>query len=132
MNKVTINEREYTIPEVDFDAVCELEEKGVDLLAADAKHPKLAITLRGIVAWIMGVPEKVASREIMDHIQKGGNIIEILNAVTEAMQDSGFFGQRETANVTRMPQDHQRKRKNKNRNGNRYNNARTTNDSQTS
>jgi hypothetical protein len=132
MNKVTINGREYTIPEVDFDAVCELEEKGVDLLAADAKHPKLAITLRGIVAWIMGVPEKVASREIMDHIQNGGNIIEILNAVTEAMQDSGFFGQRETANVTRMPQDHQRKRKNKNRNGNRYNNARTTNDSQTS
>lgn len=132
MNKVTINGREYTIPEVDFDAVCELEEKGVDLLAADAKHPKLAITLRGIVAWIMGVPEKVASREIMGHIQNGGNIIEILNAVTEAMQDSGFFGQRETANVTRMPQDHQRKRKNKNRNGNRYNNARTTNDSQTS
>lgn len=132
MNKVTINGREYTIPEVDFDAVCELEEKGVDLLAADAKHPKLAITLRGIVAWIMGVPEKVASREIMDHIQNGGNIIEILNAVTEAMQDSGFFGQRETANVMRMPQDHQRKRKNKNRNGNRYNNARTTNDSQTS
>lgn len=132
MNKVTINGREYTIPEVDFDAVCELEEKGVDLLAADAKHPKLAITLRGIVAWIMGVPEKVASREIMDHIQNGGNIIEILNAVTEAMQDSGFFGQRETANVTQMPQDHQRKRKNKNRNGNRYNNARTTNDSQTS
>lgn len=132
MNKVTINGREYTIPEVDFDAVCELEEKGVDLLAADAKHPKLAITLRGIVAWIMGAPEKVASREIMDHIQNGGNIIEILNAVTEAMQDSGFFGQRETANVTQMPQDHQRKRKNKNRNGNRYNNARTTNDSQTS
>ena len=132
MNKVTINGREYTIPEVDFDAVCELEEKGVDLLAADAKHPKLAITLRGIVAWIMGVPEKVASREIMEHIQNGGNIIEILNTVTEAMQDSGFFGQRETANVTRMPQDHQRKRKNKNRNGNRYNNARTTNDSQTS
>lgn len=132
MNKVTINGKEYAIPEVDFDAVCELEEKGVDLLAADAKHPKLAITLRGIVAWIMGVPEKVASREIMDHIQNGGNIIEILNAVTEAMQDSGFFGQRETANVTRMPQDHQRKRKNKNLNGNRYNNARTTNDSQTS
>jgi hypothetical protein len=132
MNKVTINGREYTIPEVDFDAVCELEEKGVDLLAADAKHPKIAITLRGIVAWIMGVPEKVASREIMEHIQNGGNIIEILNTVTEAMQDSGFFGQRETANVMRMPQDHQRKRKNKNRNGNRYNNARTTNDSQTS
>ena len=129
MNKVTINGKEYTIPEVDFDAVCELEERGVDLLAADAKHPKLAITLRGIVAWIMGVDERSASREIMDHIRDGGSIIDILNGVTTAMQDSGFFGQKKTANVTQIPQDHQKPRK---KNRNRYNNgAKNTNASQT-
>lgn len=129
MNKVTINGREYTIPEVDFDAVCELEEKGVDLLAADAKHPKLAITLRGIVAWIMGVDERAASKEIMAHIQNGGNIIEIMNGVTSAMQDSGFFGQKKAANVTQMPQDHKRKNRNKSRN---RNHASNTSGSQTS
>ena len=131
MNKVTINGKEYEIPEVDFDAICELEEKGVDLLSADAKHPKLAITLRGIVAWIMGVPERTASAEIMGHIQNGGNIVDILNSITEAMQESGFFGQRKTASVSQMPQDHQKPKKPKNNNKNR-NVAKTTNPSPTS
>ena len=131
MNKVTINGREYEIPEVDFDAICELEEKGVDLLSADAKHPKLAITLRGIVAWIMNVPEKTASAEIMGHIQNGGNIIDILNAITEAMQDSGFFGQRKTASVSQMPQDHQKPKRPRNNSKNR-NVAKTTSGSPTS
>ena len=131
MNKVTINGKEYEIPEVDFDAICELEEKGVDLLSADAKHPKLAITLRGIVAWIMNAPEKTASAEIMGHIQNGGNIIDILNAITTAMQDSGFFGQRRTASVSQMPQYHQKPKKPKNNNKNR-NVAKTTGGSPTS
>ena len=130
MNKVIINDKEYEIPEVDFDAICELEENGVDLLSADSKHPKLAITLRGIVAWIMGVPEKTASAEIMAHIQNGGNIVDILNAVTTAMQDSGFFGQRKTAGATPMPQDHQKKKRN-NKSGKNAS-AKTTSVSQTS
>ena len=131
MHEVTINGRRYRIPEVDFDAVCELEEKGVDLLAADSKHPKLATTLRGIVAWIMGVSEREASAEIMAHINGGGNIIEIINGVTVAMQDSGFFGQRRTANVSQMPQDHQRKKR-KTNNRSRNESEKTTNDSPTS
>lgn len=126
MHEVTINGKNYRIPEVDFDAVCDLEERGVDLLSADAKHPKLAITLRGIVAWIMGVNERAASAEIMAHINNGGSIIEIMNGVTAAMQDSGFFGRSESANVTQIPQDHQKKRK-----GRRNESERTTGDSQT-
>ena len=131
MNKVNINGREYEIPEVDFDAICELEERGVDLLSTDAKHPKLAITLRGIVAWIMGVPERTASAEIMAHLQNGGSVVEILDAITSAMQDSGFFGQRKTANVSQIPQDHQKPKRPKNNNKNK-NVAKTTSPSPTS
>lgn len=129
MHEVTINGKNYRVPEVDFDAVCELEERGVDLLSADSKHPKLATTLRGIVAWIMGVNEREASTQIMEHIRNGGNIVEILNGVTAAMQDSGFFGQRRTANVSQMPLDHQRKKR---KNRNHSESEKTTSDSQTS
>ena len=127
MNKVTINGKTYLIPEVNFDAVCELEENGVDLLAMDSRHPKLATTLRGLCAWIMKVEPRVASREIEAHIKAGGNIIEVLEAVTDAMKDSGFFGQSGTERVTPIPRDHQRKK-----NRNRPDHEKTTDASQTS
>ena len=57
---------------------------------------------------------KDASEEIQEHIKNGGNIMEILDAVMEAMNDSGFFnGQNNKA--ARIPQDHKRP-KNRQRN----------------
>ena len=120
---ITLNDSTYVIPEMDFEAVCELEEHGVDLLAMDRDHPKFAVMLRGICAWVMDVDNRTASREISEHIKKGGDLMGILGAVTDAMGDSGFFGQSEPEKVTPMPQDHQKK-------GNRS--RRSTNPSQTS
>ena len=91
MENVVINGREYRIPEVDFDAICNLEEHGVYLLNMDRKNPKTATMLRGIVSWIMDVEPERASKEIQEHIQNGGDIGEILSAVTRAVTHSGFF-----------------------------------------
>lgn len=91
---VMINEKRYEIPEVNFDAVCELEEMGVEFLALNPNKPRLASTIRGLAAWVMGVDLKTASREIEAHIANGGNIADILEKITGAVQKSGFFAQK--------------------------------------
>lgn len=122
MNTVTINGKEYQIPKVDFEAICELEENGVYLLNMDQKNPKLATMIRGLVAWIMGVSSEEASQEIQSHIQNGGDLVGIMTSVTQAVQNSGFFRRSGDANtedkVTEMPQNREQRRK-QNRNNTR-------------
>ena len=118
MSYVTINDKEYPIPEMSFDAVCELEENGVELLSMNSRHPKLATTLRGLVAWVMGTDAATASREISAHISKGGNIMDILNPITDEMGKTGFFKRDADTDkkVKKYPQDHKSKsQKNTNR-----------------
>lgn len=122
MNTVTINGKEYQIPKVDFEAICELEENGVYLLNMDQKNPKLATMIRGLVAWIMGVSSEEASQEIQAHIQNGGDLVGIMTSVTQAVQNSGFFKRSGDTNtedkVTEMPQNREQRRK-QNRNNTR-------------
>ena len=93
MSSVIINEKEYELPEFNFDAICQLEENGVYLLNMDKENPKIATMLRGLVAWIIDASPEVASREIQAHIANGGNIGDILNEVTKELGRSGFFNQ---------------------------------------
>ena len=115
MSVVTINGKEYTIPEMDFNAVCELEENGVELLNINSRHPKIATTLRGLVAWVMGADAATASKEISAHIAGGGNIMDIMDPITTEMSRTGFFGQKTAeTKVAKYPQDHQKKGQRKN------------------
>lgn len=109
MSYVIINGNKYNIPEVDFDAVCELEERGVNLLNVDKSNMKLATMARGLVAWIMGVDVQTASKEIETHIANGGNIIDIVSRVTDSINNSGFFKQ----GGKKQPQDHKGKQSRK-------------------
>lgn len=92
MSYITINEREYEIPQVNFDAICELEEAGVKLVGVNAKDMKLLSTIRGLAAWIMGVDTATASHELEEHILGGGDITEIMTAFMREAEKSGFFG----------------------------------------
>ena len=124
MSYVVINGNKYDIPEVDFDAVCELEERGINLLRMDENNMKLATMTRGLVAWIMGVDVQTASKEIEAHISNGGNIIDIISRLTDAINNSGFFKQggkvqpqdhksKQNGKATQYPQNRARRRKNK-------------------
>lgn len=105
MSYVIINGNKYDIPEVDFDAVCELEERGVNILNQDKSNAKLATMCRGLAAWIMGTDVHTASRELEAHVTNGGNILDIINRATDAINNSGFFKQ----GGKKQPQDHQKK-----------------------
>lgn len=56
MSYVIINGNKYDIPEVDFDAVCELEERGINLLNMDKGNMKLATMARGLWKPMCGRP----------------------------------------------------------------------------
>lgn len=105
MSYVIINNNRYEIPEINFDTICELEEMGVNILSMDKNKPHIATTIRGLVAWIMDTDIQNASMEIEAHIANGGNIIEILTKVSDAINKSGFFGR----NRQKQPQDHKGK-----------------------
>ena len=123
-NYVTINGREYRIPEMDFETVCQLEENGISLLSMNEKNPKIATMIRAFVAWIMDVTPQRASAEIQEHIQNGGNIMDLLTAITTALETSGFSkGNRQNDSVRRFPQDHKKSNRNRNKNKNRQNNT---------
>lgn len=93
MKYVTINGKEYQIPKMDFDAICDLEERGVDLLGASSTNGRLASTVRGLTAWIMGTDNKTAGAEIGEHLKAGGTLADIFNAISDALEDSGFLSQ---------------------------------------
>ena len=116
-NFVTINGREYEIPEMDFDTICELEENGVSLLAIDEKNPKVATMLRAFVAWIMHTDTKHAGAEISAHIRNGGNLMDLITAITDALNAAGFSGGNQSgSNVQEFPD--QKKNKSQSRNTN--------------
>ena len=126
MNTVTINGREYVIPEMDFETVCQLEENGISLLAMDERNPKIATMLRAFVAWIMKTTPQRASAEIQAHLNNGGNLIDLITIITTALEDSGFSRGNRPAKVKEFP-DHQKKQQNRNKN---RNNGRPTEPSQ--
>lgn len=116
MKNVVINGQTYTIPEITFEEICRLEENGVYLLNMNRKDRNVATMLRGIVAWIMDAEPEVASAAIQGHMENGGRIDEILVAVREAMDESGFFGQARKAQERPVFQDHQKKNNNQRKN----------------
>ena len=95
MSFVTINDKEYKIPDVNFDAICELEENGVQITGAGKSgNVKMFSFIRGITAWIMGTDIHTASIELEEHIKNGGDATEVLSAFMQEAEKSGFFGNR--------------------------------------
>lgn len=111
MRYVEINEKEYEVPDLDFNAMCELEDRGIpiaQLRSGDAKELKLASMVRGIAAWIMDCSLRQSGIEINEHLKKGGNLDGILDAFNDEGEKAGFS---EEGKVKQIPRDHKKKNK---------------------
>lgn len=82
-----LNGKEYKIPELDFNTVCQLEEHGIDLVGQNAKP---LTTLRAFVALAVGDTEK-AGKELEAHLANGGSLEDVMKEVNTVLQNSGFF-----------------------------------------
>lgn len=83
-----INGIEYRNIPLDFNAVCKLEDMGVDITNVDEK---VMTTARAYVALCMHKPVSVAGQEIEQHVMNGGTLNEIYEAFAAEVEKSGFF-----------------------------------------
>lgn len=84
---ITINSKEYKIPEINFKAICEIEDLGVDF----SKVSSLKF-ISGLLAYTIGCDMDTAMNEIEEHIKNGGSL-DSLNVLVEAVYQSSFFQQ---------------------------------------
>lgn len=85
---VVINGRVYPTVEVTFNTICEFEDMGVPMAEIEKKSVML---LRAYAALCMGKKAADAGAEIEQHIVNGGSFDDIAAALTEAIEESGFF-----------------------------------------
>ena len=83
-----INDREYHIPELNFNAMCELEDLGASFSEMDKKGLS---TVRAFLALAMGGDTDKAGKEIEALLASGGNFDEIMEDINRPVEESGFF-----------------------------------------
>lgn len=87
IKKITLNGKEYSIKDVNFEEMCELEDMGLSLATVKSK-PLTAF--RALVAFYCDMSTEDASKEIEEHLRNGGNM-DLLSELVEHLANSGFF-----------------------------------------
>ena len=102
-----LNGKEYKIPELDFNAMCRLEEMGVNLMQMDNK---MFMLVRGLIALSMNSDLEKAGQELEAHVIGGGRLEDVMEEISKAVNESGFFralqqGQTKSAPAGRKAQE---------------------------
>lgn len=87
MKKITINGKEYAVKPIDFNAICELEDKGFSLQDAAKQSMK---TIRALVALVMERDIDKAGKEVEQHLANGGKFSDFA-VLIENLTESDFF-----------------------------------------
>ena len=83
-----INDREYTIPELNFNAMCELEDLGASFSEMDKQALS---TVRAFLALAMGGDAEKAGKGIEAHIASGGKFDDIMQDIRQSRGGKRFF-----------------------------------------
>lgn len=87
-NTFTINGKKHTAAPFDFNLVCDLEEKGIQM---EEMSKKQMSTLRAYLALCTGMSIEQAGKELEAHKIAGGSFEEISRAFNSEMEKSDFF-----------------------------------------
>lgn len=87
MEKIKINEKEYELRKIDFNAVCELEDLGMSIINIKDKTFK---SIRALVAFVMKCDLDKAGKEVESHLANGGKINDF-TPLFEMISKSDFF-----------------------------------------
>lgn len=88
MKNFEINGKKYVTKDFDFNLVCDLADRGVDI-SKSLGNP-LAL-VRAYVSICSGLPMETAGKEIQEHIINGGNINDIMGIISNEIDKSDFF-----------------------------------------
>ena len=83
-----VNGRSYKAKEFDFNLLCDLEEQGLSLEDIDKKPMSL---IRTYLAFCGNITKEQAGREIEGHLANGGKFEDVVQAMSDQMNSSGFF-----------------------------------------
>lgn len=86
---IIVNSKDYKCKEINFNAICELEELGFSITNINLKK-NLFSTLRACFAFHSGLPLEIASKEIENHLANGGDLEDLMPFV-ESIVTSDFF-----------------------------------------
>lgn len=84
--------KEYEVPNVDYNVICDLDKYGVNLLSGEA--PNAFVLSRAFLALSVG-SNKAAGDLLMAHISENGVeslAKDVLPEIQAAIEDGGFFG----------------------------------------
>lgn len=87
MDKITINGKDYKLKNIDFNAVCELEDLGMSIV--DIKN-KTFKSIRALVALVIDSDLNTASKEIEAHIKNKGKFDDF-KPLFDMVANSDFF-----------------------------------------
>ena len=98
----TVNGKSYRAKEFDFNFLCDLEDQNLSLEDIDKKPMSL---IRSYLAFSANISKEQAGQEIEAHLEGGGKFNDIVEIMSQQMQDSGFFrsinkGEEEEADAT--------------------------------
>ena len=88
MDNFVINGILYKPAPFSFNTVCDLEERGI---ALQKMREKSTSTLRAYFAICSGLDDETAGIQIEQHIISGGDMSDLVQAMTDAMSESDFF-----------------------------------------
>jgi len=84
----TVNGKSYKAKEFNFNFLCDLEKK--DLSLEDIEKRPMSL-IRAYLAFSADMSEEKAGEEIEAHLINGGKFNDVVDIMSEQMQDSGFF-----------------------------------------
>lgn len=88
MRRFTVNGKSYKSKELDFNAMCDLEDMGVSMVDIKSKSMSL---IRAYLAFCGNISAEEAGNEVMLHLKNGGKFDEIMEELKSAIENSDFF-----------------------------------------
>ena len=82
-----LNGKNYKMRELTFNSICKLEDMGISLTSLDKKP---LATIRAFIGLAVGDLDK-AGKELEAHIKNGGTLEDIMQDITDSVNNSGFF-----------------------------------------
>ena len=88
MKSFTVNNKKYVAKDFTYNTVCDLEDMGVAL--SDFKGKPMSV-VRAYLAVCADSDMEYAGNEIQAHVVAGGNFDDMMQIMSEKMDESDFF-----------------------------------------
>ena len=93
MQKFKLNDVEYKVKDLDFNAICELEDEGINLMDENIMATRGMNNLRTILSFVLDRPKFETGQIISEHLKSGGRIEDLNKIITISLENGGFLTQ---------------------------------------